>query len=195
MSTSPGREILGLHLSPRKFGSSWKLLEKFAEGASESGSTVKIFSVADLNIKGCLGCNACGATGQCIIEDDDMGLIYDSWENARSIVVSSSIFFYDMPSQGKAILDRSQAFWSRRHVLHMNTEDKPGTKGFLLAVGATKGKELFTPITLAVRYLFDSLSFPKAFGMLAYRKIEGPGDFTSDQLEEARNAGVEFGKA
>jgi multimeric flavodoxin WrbA len=194
MTTSPGVEILGLHLSPRKHGSSHLLLEKFAAGARESGATVKELSVSDLHIKGCLGCNGCGKTGKCVIKDDDMGVIYDAWETATRIVVSSSIFFYDMPSQGKAILDRSQAFWSRRYVLGQNKEDRPGSKGFLLAVGATKGKELFTPISLAVKYLFDSLSIPKTFGMLAFRQIEGPEAFVPEQLEEARKAGAEFGK-
>ncbi|MDR2405854.1 MAG: flavodoxin family protein [Deltaproteobacteria bacterium] len=188
-------EILGLHLSPRKHGSSYKLLEEFEKGARVSGAGFKFLSVSDLNIKGCLGCNQCARDGKCVITDDDMKVIYGAWENATRIVISTSIFFYDMPSQGKAILDRSQANWSRRYVLKETSGPKPDTKGFLLAVGATKGQELFTPVTLAVRYLFDSLSFPKSFTSLLYRSIEGPKDFTEEQLLDARKAGELFAKA
>ncbi|MDR2339484.1 MAG: flavodoxin family protein [Deltaproteobacteria bacterium] len=190
--TSSGVEILGLHLSPRKNGSSWALLRSFLDGAESKGAKTSFLSVTALNIKGCHGCNACNETGICIIEDDDMGQIYKAWEGAKRIVISSPIFFYDMPSQGKAVLDRSQAFWSRRYVMGQNKEDIPGAKGFLLAVGATKGKELFTPISLAVKYLFDSIAFPKKFGMLAYRQIEGPKNLTPEQLAEVRQAGEDF---
>jgi multimeric flavodoxin WrbA len=121
-----------------------------------------------------------------------MGLVYEAWEAASRIVVSSPIFFYDIPSQGKAILDRSQAFWVRRYRLGRGKGTKPGAKGFLLAVGATKGEQLFVPITLAVRYLFDAISFPKGFGTLFFRGIEGPSDLSLGQLGEARDAGAAF---
>jgi multimeric flavodoxin WrbA len=186
-------DILGLHMSPRKYGSSYKLLEEFKKGAEESGSNVKVLSVSEMHIKGCLGCNQCNKDGKCVIEDDDMGLIYEAWEDVKKIVVSTPIFFYDMPSQGKAILDRSQANWSRRYVLNETNAAKEGTQGFLIAVGATKGKELFTPVTLAVRYLFDSISFPKTFDSLLFRQIEGPKDFKEEDLEAARKAGARFG--
>jgi hypothetical protein len=99
-----------------------------------------------------------------------------------------------MPSQGKAILDRSQAFWSRRYVLNQNKDGVPGAKGFLVACGATKGKDLFMPVHLAVKYLFDSISFPKTFGSLAYRQIETPDKFSKEQLDEIEQAGYEFGQ-
>ena len=193
MTTTAGAEILGLHLSPRKLGSSHTLLQHFAEGAARAGAKVNTVSVADLNIKGCVGCGRCSETGKCVIVDDDMHVIYKAWEGARRIVVSSSIFFYDMPSQGKAVLDRSQANWSKRYVLNQNKDDIPGAKGFLLACGATRGKELFAPITLAVKYLFDSLSFPKTYDTLFFRQIESPKSFSKEQLEEAEKKGFEFG--
>ncbi|MDR2200306.1 MAG: flavodoxin family protein [Deltaproteobacteria bacterium] len=185
-------EILGLHLSPRKKGSSRLLLDKFKEGAESKGARFEILSVSDLRIKGCVGCFSCTKDGKCVIKDDDMRVLYEAWEKAERVVVSTSIYFYDMPSQGKAVLDRSQAFWARRYELHQNKEDKPGGRGFLLAVGATKGKELFTPVTLVVKYLFDSLSISKKFPVLAFRGVEGPDKFTSEQLEEVVKAGEEF---
>jgi multimeric flavodoxin WrbA len=194
MVTSSGVKILGLHLSPRKEGSSALLLAKFAQGAREAGAQVDILSIADLDVKGCQACGSCNDTGVCIINFDDMGQIYEAWETYERIVIASSVFFYDLPSQGKAVLDRSQAFWSRRYVLGKYKDGKPNAKGYLLAVGATKGKDLFIPITLAVKYMFDAIAFPKSFPVLAYRKIENPESFSLEQLEEAQKAGYEFGK-
>jgi hypothetical protein len=62
-------------------------------------------------------------------------------------------------------------------------------------LGATKGKDLFVPITLAVKYMFDSIAFPKTFPVLSFRKIENPGSFDPEQLETIKNAGRDFALA
>jgi multimeric flavodoxin WrbA len=184
--------ILGLHLSPNKEGSSAKLLSKFKEGVEEAGAKINVISVGDLDVKGCQGCGACSDTGECIIDFDDMGQIYKAWEEHTKIVISSSVWFYDLPSQGKAVLDRSQAFWSRRYVLGQNKNGIPNAKGYLLTLGATKGENLFVPITLAVKYLFDSIAFPKTFPVLSFRKIEKPESLSAEQLETVKKAGYAF---
>ncbi|MDR2613215.1 MAG: flavodoxin family protein [Deltaproteobacteria bacterium] len=194
MDQGSGVKILGLHMSPREKGSSALLLERFSEGAKRAGASVEILSVSKLDIRGCAECGKCNETGACVFVDDDMAAVYSAWETATRIVVATPVFFYDMPSQGKAILDRSQAFWSRRYMLNQNKEGVPGAKGFLLACGATKGKDLFVPVTLAVKYLFDSIAFPKTFPVLSFRQIETPDKFTAGQLEEAEKAGCEFAR-
>jgi multimeric flavodoxin WrbA len=166
-------------------------LESFGKGVREAGSELETLSVSKLKIEGCRNCGACGKEGVCAIKDD-MSIVYQAFEWAQSIVVSAPIFFYDVPAQGKALIDRSQAFWSRRYVLGQHREGRPGARGFLLAVGATKGADLFSPVNLSVRYFFDALAFPKSFPILAYRKIEGPENLTLEQLEEVRLAGYNF---
>jgi multimeric flavodoxin WrbA len=167
-------------------------LDSFVKGATGAGAKVETIHVADLNVQGCQECGGCEDDGECVNELDDMKVIYAAWEKATRIVIASPIFFYDMPSQGKAVLDRSQAFWNRRYVLGQNKEGKPGAKGFLLAVGATKGKDLFVPISLAVKYLFDAIAFPKSFPTLFFRQIETPDKLTEDQLAQSEAAGREF---
>jgi hypothetical protein len=194
MEKTNKQTILGLHLSPRAKGSSALLLEHFRKGVEKAGSQMETISVSNLKISGCLECGGCEKTGQCVI-DDDMGKIYKSWERSEKIVVAASIFFYDIPAQGKAVIDRSQAFWSRRYILGQNKDGRPGTKGFLLAVGATKGKDLFIPVSLSVKYFFDALAFPKNFSSLFFNKIETPDVFTDEQLEEVEKAGMEFAKS
>ncbi|MDR1039634.1 MAG: flavodoxin family protein [Deltaproteobacteria bacterium] len=204
MSDKSGVKVLGLHMSPRARGSSARLLESFAAGVKRAGAEYASVSVSGLDIKGCSECYRCGESGVCAVDSDDMGKFYAAWEEVSGwgeaglsprIVISTPVFFYDMPSQGKAVLDRSQAFWVRRYVLGMNKDGIPGAKGFLLACGATKGKDLFVPVTLAVKYLFDAIGFPKSFQSLTFRQIERPDKFSQEQLAEAERAGFEFAQA
>ncbi|MDR2368758.1 MAG: flavodoxin family protein [Deltaproteobacteria bacterium] len=184
--------VLGIHLSPNQAGTSKALLDQFGSGVVEAGAGFSTLSISDFNnLSGCVECGACGRTGRCRISDD-MDVFYEGFETASRIVVASSLFFYDVPAQGKAVIDRSQAYWSKRYLLGQNKEGRPGARGFLLAVGATKGKDLFTPVSLSVKYFFDALAFPKTFGTLFIRSVETRADLTEAQLREAKAAGFGF---
>ncbi|MDR1656208.1 MAG: flavodoxin family protein [Deltaproteobacteria bacterium] len=188
-------KVLGVHFSPKRQGSSWVLLEEFGQGVREAGADFEIVSVIDAkNLQGCQECGSCNADGQCAI-DDDMNIFYRAFEGVKRLVVSTPIFFYDVPSQGKAVIDRSQAYWARRYVLGRNREGLEGAQGFLLGVGATRGKDLFMPVTLSIKYFFDALAFPKIFDTLFFRKIETPAALTQEQRFAARSAGLAFAKA
>jgi multimeric flavodoxin WrbA len=192
---SDNSTVLGLHLSPRKGGCSWLLLEAFGAGVREAGRDFKTVSVAETGfIHGCNECGSCRADGLCVIHDD-MEVFYQAFEGVDRIVVSTPVFFYDVPAQGKAVIDRSQAYWARRYVLGRHREGLEGAKGFLLAVGATRGKDLFMPAGLSIKYFFDALAFPKHFDSLHFRKVEQPKDLSKEQLLSARAAGSAFAKA
>jgi multimeric flavodoxin WrbA len=185
-------KVMGFHLSPRKNGSSMKLLNEFGQGVREAGGDFEYISISELSpIQGCLECNNCRQDGKCVVEDG-MEVFYRAFDTAQRIVVATSLFFYDVPAQGKAVIDRSQAYWVRRYVLGQFREGKPGAKGFLLAVGATRGKDLFIAPSLSMKYFFDALAFPKDFDTLFFRKIENPADLTPEQLRSAKMSGFAF---
>ena len=189
-------DILALHLSPRKKGNSAVMLDHFIQGARSTGAEVTAFSVADHNIKPCLGCSACEKTGKCVITDDDMSGLYPLLAAAPLVVVSTSIFFYDVPGKGKALIDRTQPLWSRRYTLGRTETLRPDGKGFLLALGATKGKDLFLPVSLCIKYFFDSIGMPKDFDTMFFRQIEGLGDMEKheDYLKQVYDAGADFAR-
>ena len=189
-------DILALHLSPRKNGNSAAMLEEFLKGARQAGAETLTCSVSDLNIKPCLGCGVCEKTGQCIIEDDDMGRLYPFLSQAPMVVVSTSIFFYDVPASGKALIDRTQPLWSQRYTLGRTETIRPEGQGFLLALGATKGKDLFLPVSLCIKYFFDSIGFPKEFDSLFFRQVEGLGNMAkhADYMRQVFEAGLAFGQ-
>ncbi|MEE9435439.1 MAG: flavodoxin family protein, partial [Candidatus Adiutricales bacterium] len=105
-------EILALALSPRKSGNSDLMLDAFIQGAEEIGARVTRLAARSLKVKGCLECGECDEAGVCIIRDD-MDDLYPLLIETRRIVLASPIFFYGVPSEGKAIVDRTQALWNR----------------------------------------------------------------------------------
>jgi multimeric flavodoxin WrbA len=189
-------DILGLHLSPRKGGNSEDALAEFIRGARQSGAEAETFSVADRRIEPCRACAACETTGVCVISGDDMGPLYPLLASVPLVVVSTSLFFYDVPAQGKALIDRTQALWSRRYALKQPGTLRPGGRGFLLALGATRGRDLFLPVNLCVKYFFDAIGLPKTFDSLFFRQLEAKGALKTrpDYLEQIYEAGLAFGR-
>ncbi len=101
-------KILGISCSPRKRGNTVSLLEETLRGAAENGADVELFSVSGKNIRGCDGCYACFAKGECHIQDD-MQPLYEKLIDADGIVFGTPIYMYGMTAQAKAIIDRTFA--------------------------------------------------------------------------------------
>jgi len=178
--------ILGLQGSPRVKGNTGILLSTFLTEAERLGARTEYLDVAKKNISPCQECEVCEQTGFCPI-DDDMQEVYPLLRQADIIVMATPIFFYGVTAQLKALIDRSQALWSRRYVLGLTDPGRKWRRGFLLAVGATKGKNLFEGVNLTAKYFFDAVgaSFD---GSLAYKQIEGAGDIAKHPtaLEDAK---------
>ncbi len=189
-------DILAFNFSPRKNGNSDAMLDEFLKGAKAAGAACEKFRVADMAILPCMECGHCEAAGECVLEDDDMRDLYPLLAGAGKIVISTPLFFYDVPAQGKAFIDRSQPLWARRYALKQTQTLRPEGKGFLMAVGATKGKDLFVPVHLCVKYFFDSIGFPKEFESLCFRQLEAADDFSKrpDLMAEVYAAGEKFGR-
>jgi multimeric flavodoxin WrbA len=109
------------------------------------------------------------------------------------IIFASPIFFYGITSQAKAIIDRCQALWVRRHVLGMGKEDNRVRRGVFISVGATKGKKLFDGAVLTVKYFFDAVGV-KYSGDLLFRGIDNKGQIEEHPaaLEDAFRLGQEL---
>ena len=168
--------ILGLQGSPRKNGNTDYLLKAFMNEAENSGVKTHIIDVAKKNINPCRGCGFCEKNGMCIIQDDDMaGEIYSLLWRADVIVAATPIFFYSATAQLKALIDRSQTLWSRKYKLNLIDPGRKTRQGFLLSVGATKGKNLFDGLHLTTQYFFDAVG-ADFHGSLTYRRIESKGD-------------------
>ena len=185
-------KVLGIMGSPRRQSNTEILLDKALEGAREAGTEIEKVLVSKLKISPCLEIYACFKDGNCSIKDD-MQTLYDKFLEADHIVFASPIFFYGITSQAKAVVDRCQALWARRHVLGMGKEDKRERRGVFISVGATRGEKLFDGAVLTVKYFFDAVGV-KYSGDLLIRAIDNKAEIKEHPtaLEDALRLGQEL---
>jgi arsenate reductase len=178
--------ILGLQGSPRKKGNTSILLSSFLAEAERLGAQVHNLEVAQKKIHPCIGCGHCEKQGFCVLKDE-MVEVYALLRRADLIVMAAPIFFYNVPAQLKALIDRSQTLWSRRYVHKVNDPGQKWRAGIFLSVGATKGKNLFEGVTLTAKYFFDAVG-ARYDGSLTFRQIEEAGAIAQHPtaLEEAQ---------
>jgi multimeric flavodoxin WrbA len=167
--------VVGLQGSPRKKGNTNYLLSAFMEAAQKAGARTCVIDVTRRNIVPCKEYVVCEKKGFCPIEDDVRDEIYPRLRQAEVVVLATPIFFYNMTAQLKAVVDRCQTFWARKYKLKLKDPAAAMRRGFVLSVGATKGKNLFEGLNLTAQYFFDAIA-AQYEGSLTYRGIEGPKD-------------------
>jgi multimeric flavodoxin WrbA len=170
--------VLGLQGSPRKKGNTNYLIAAFMDAAQKFGARTETIDVTKKNIVPCKEYTVCEKKGFCPIDDDVRDEIYPLLRQADVVVVATPIFFYNMSAQLKAVVDRCQTFWARKYKLKLTDPGAKMRRGFLLSVGATKGKNLFEGLQLTTQYFFDAIG-AKFEGSLTYRGIEGPNEMAA----------------
>ncbi|MBW2593028.1 MAG: NAD(P)H-dependent oxidoreductase [Deltaproteobacteria bacterium] len=186
--------VLGLQGSPRKNGNTHYLLSAFMKEVQNMGVPAQTIDVCNENITACLGCGFCEKKGRCIITDDDMATeIYTLLRRADVIVVATPVFFFNMTSQLKALVDRCQTFWSAKYRLKVKDPLAKTRRGFLLSEGGSRGKNLFDGLVLTTRYFFDAIG-AKYSGSLVYRGIDKKGDMQNhpDILMDVKKAAAKL---
>jgi multimeric flavodoxin WrbA len=169
-------KMLAFYGSPRKDGNTAILMEEFLKGARMEGAASETLYLADFSITPCRECLACFTDGRCILQDD-MQDIYPRLLAADIVVLASPIFFYAVTGWAKAMIDRSQALWARKYVLHDPSLGKEGKrkKGFFISLGGTKGQRVFEGAILTAKYFFDTFNAQYA-GDLLFRGVDAKGD-------------------
>lgn len=165
---------LGLQGSPRKKGNSDLLLAAFMEALETHGARTHTIQVPRQHIEPCKELTVCEKKGICPINDDMEREIYARLRQADIIVAASPVFFYNVTAQLKALIDRCQAMWARKYLLKLNDPGHKMRKGYLLAVGASRGKQLFDGFHLTAKYFYDAVA-AQYVGSLTFRGVEGRG--------------------
>ena len=190
---APMHLIIGILGSPREDGNTEILLDAALEAAAAAGATTEKIRLSELDFSGCTECEDCYATGECSISDD-MGKLYEALERADRILLASPIFFMGLPSQPKAMIDRTQCYWAQKYMLK---EDFPyrgeaDRQGAFIGVGATRGEKLFDGTILTLKYFFDAVaSRPLVDDYVLVRGVDEKGEISSraDALSSARELG------
>lgn len=168
---------IGIACSPRRGGNTYLLLEQALEGAARGGAQTELVTLSDYNFRPCQGCNACSRDGECILKDD-MQQIYQKLLAADRLILAAPIFSMNLNAQAKALIDRSQRFWSTKFVLKRrvipNAAERPKRAGIFLSVCGTAFPDMFDCATKIVRYYFDMLEMKYAGGHF-YWQIDEKG--------------------
>jgi multimeric flavodoxin WrbA len=185
-------DVLGIMGSPRIKGNTDLLLDEALKGAAATGAKTEKIILDKLDIQPCKEYYGCTRDGKCVIRDD-MDRLYSRLMEADAIIVASPIFLYGVTAQLKAFIDRSQAIWARKYIL--NEKFPEGRKGAFIAVGATKGSQLFDGSILVIRYFFKALDIEYTDELLI-RGVDKKGEIKdyADELAKAFKLGEKLVK-
>lgn len=205
-------KILVLNGSPKiENSNTMKLTNSFIEGMKQSHiklSEIEKFEVLNiykLDIKPCKGCFGCwkNTPGKCIIKDD-MDIIIDKILNSDVIIWSFPLYYFGLPSQMKALMDRqlpmNLPFMAKRedgntdtgsHIPRYDLSNKKtviiSTCGFYTAEGN------YDALNLQLDRCFGKDNYEKIYcGQGELFKVEELKKRTDQYLKVVEAAGIEF---
>ena len=92
--------------SPRKGSNSNALALAVSAGLEEAGGQTEIVDLSGLDIKPCLGCEACQRNGGKCIQIDGMQMVYPKVRDTDILVLASPVYWFNMSGALKNFLDR-----------------------------------------------------------------------------------------
>lgn len=147
-----------------------------------AGPGCVIRRTADAGVQPCVACGSCDTRpGSCPQRDDALPLLRELCAAPAACIVSP-IYFYHLPAQAKALIDRAQAFWG------LPAAGKPGQGrrlGLVLLGARPRGEKLFAGAVLTLRYMADALGLVPAEALLLYG-LDGPDDLRERPGLQAR---------
>ena len=185
--------VLAFAASPRKNGNTETLLDSVIEGLHSRGVETVKYRTQELGIHPCVDCGLCGKLGECVINDSFTDL-FTALKECDGIVFSSPLYFMNVPSAGKALIDRCQAFWEARYMLGIDLFNGRKRKGLLIACAGSRhgpGKsDVFRGLNDTMTYFFKSLGIDN-FNSLFFSGVDEKGAITG--VEGALNKAFETG--
>ncbi len=198
----PGDEtFVLLTCSPRAGGNCDTAARAFAQGFAHSENAtslpLSLLYLRRYRITPCSGCGYCAkaAAAQHIREHpgvtdaaraacplaakDDAASLLHTLATAKGLCLVAPIYFYHLPAQTKALLDRTQVFWSLRDNLDNPPAQTEKRRCHIILLGAReKGKKLFAGSLLSLKYALKPMGFRLAEPILLYG-LEHPGDLAA----------------
>lgn len=189
-------KMLGIMGSPRTKGNSATLLKEILKGAKEKGANTNIVSLNNLDIKGCIGCDACNSSGKCVLKDD-MHKIYNMIDDADIVVFASPNYMGGIHGKLKCVLDRLYAYTIPNERGFSTKFDKKKKAVLIVAQGApdtdTSSVEAFTPLRHALNNIFEG-RFDIPCKLFLGGELFGPNDAANNMelMKKAYNMGTEL---
>ncbi|WP_235185416.1 flavodoxin family protein [Desulfonatronum thiodismutans] len=149
--------------SPRSGGNSDNAAEFFREGVRQAGGRGQLFYLRDYTVHPCLGCIRCeqDPRGECFLTARDQSSpLFQALLAAPMLFIAAPIYFYHLPSQFKAWIDRSQSYylrWERGDPLLKKLPSRPAVVN--LVAGRRQGERLFEGALLTLKYFLTTFNF------------------------------------
>ena len=181
--TAPGKHlpaastrVWGMAGSPRRHGNTEALLDRFLAGAESAGAHAEKTLLARLKIADCVACERCFESGLCSIHDD-FDEVYERFLAADVVVLAAPLYFWNLPAQAKALVDRSEGQWARKHVLMAPSPSTPGghrrRRGVFISTAGQPGAD-FHGAMQTVGGFFDVWE-TDLWGKLLYSEVDAKG--------------------
>ena len=143
--------------SPRR-GNSLEAARLFAEGFNVARSQeipeLQPTMLSTCNILPCVDCGACGRGQSCpLLERDDSQALLEAFASAPVIAIAAPIYFYHLPAQLKALLDRCQQYYAWKEKGFGGLAKLPPRHVFIMLCAAREqGDQLFSGALLTLKY-------------------------------------------
>ena len=98
-------KVLMINGSPRKGGNTSIALKKIEKTFLEEGIEVETVQIGTNNVRGCIACNTCVTSGQCVF-NDVVNELAPKFEAADGLVVASPVYYASANATLIACLDR-----------------------------------------------------------------------------------------
>lgn len=184
---------LALACSPRKNGNTAILANKALEGCRDSGGKTELLYLSDYSYSPCRACNACAATGKCVIKDDSEQL-FNKILACDRFILAAPIFSMGICAQAKSFIDRSQQFWAYKYILGKKLFDNSQRKGIFISCAGTKLPNVFDGALQVARYFFLMMEI-ELVSTCCYPGIDHIGDIqkTPASLQKVYDLGKKLG--
>ncbi len=182
MSEGHAGAPLVLALSPRAGGNSDAAAGLFARGAARAlGAPVPVTRLREFRVRPCTACHACAGGGPCPQDaDDDAGRLLAALAGAPAVFLAAPIYFYHLPAQAKALVDRSQRWYERARAADPAVAGlAPRPAYCCLVAGRPEGRRLFEGALLTLKYFLASFRL-ELCDPLTLRGVDAPGDLAAD---------------
>jgi len=185
--------VLAINASPRKYGSSYKLLRVAVEAAKYAGAEVSLVHLYDYVVKPCIGCvsdEQLSCRFPCVIDDDDGNSLMKAMVESDALIISTPVYWYGPSGQLKNLIDRmtsleNMIFVSGRSLLE-------GKVGGFIASGVDSGNIVAISYLMVVANSMGMLIPPWG---LAYYLGQGDPLDSPEAVLDAANVGYLVAKA
>ena len=102
-------KVLAINGSPRTDGNTAFLIRQMFQELEKEGIATEIIQVGGKHVRGCTACGKCfeNRDQKCVFDDDIVNECIAKMANADGIILGSPVYFTDLTSDMKALIDRA----------------------------------------------------------------------------------------